>query len=265
MNLINRYQRLNIWNKLFVCGAVASIVGMVLFFIWPNSGAASKVHASNSSAAQVGAGVVVNNSPGAKVANAPNSSNVTQIIGDVKVEVNQKADYGRLREVANIDGVGVQWSRLGANFFSHAPSVIEADVSTITALWKSNGIDEGITKLSRVTKAMPEWPYAYYYLGLFTHKDAYFEEAVKRCADMREAGVKEGGILLCEACSLSMLGRFEQARERLADIGQDSLPIQMRLVVWTDSFPSDITERIKSLTPENWKKEMIQAVPQKLQ
>jgi len=38
MNLIERYKRLNFWNKLASWGAIASIIGLLLFIFLKNGG-----------------------------------------------------------------------------------------------------------------------------------------------------------------------------------------------------------------------------------
>lgn len=242
MNLLARYRKLGFWNKLFVWAACCSIASLILFLLWPNSGTTSKV--------------VVSNSPGAKVATAINSSNVNQILADtVNVfQVNQKDNYARLREVAMIHGDGLQWSSVGGNFYSHGPSVVYDTLRKAVSLFKSNRLDEATGVLEEITHKIPDWPFAYYYLGAINRQDNYFEEAVKRCAAIRDAGINESAVLLCEALSLSALGRYGEARDRLSEIEKNPGPMEMLLVAIPPNTPSDIEERITRLTPNNWRK-----------
>ena len=218
-----------------------SIILTLVFFLWPAPKTGTVTNLS------------VTGSPGTKLATAINSPNAKQIVADNVTLVQQGDNYARLREVANIHGDGHQWNMMGDGFYSHGPSVVYEQLSKALDAFKSNRRDDAIRLLSGITKTMPEWPFGYYYLGVVSVQPKYFEEAVKRCSDMRDAGIKEPAVLLCEAISLTALQRYDEARERLVEIEKNPGVTKMALVVIPYDAPKDIRDRIKALTPNNWK------------
>ena len=74
MNLLQRYRRLNIWNKVAVWGSICSILGL-LYLFFPSGQSKANIH--------------VEHSPGAVIQNAVDSPNAVQI-GSVTINQNKR-------------------------------------------------------------------------------------------------------------------------------------------------------------------------------
>ncbi len=166
-----------------------------------------------------------------------------------------------LKEVANIRPNGEQVVFVGGtrwtpgSISSETPSIISNRLSRAWEAAQTNDMSQCVQLLTEITRELPEWPYAYYYLGVLTHDIAFHEEAARRFAAIRLAGVEEPELLFVEALNLTFLREIEAAGKLLHGAEAKSQVMSLIPIIdYAPITPAPLAERIGVLTDLNAKK-----------
>jgi len=180
--------------------------------------------------------------------------------------VKTASSFPRLRKIANIRPDGkeiniVAGSRFGSKVSTSAQSMIRSRLIEALKLIKAHDHEKATIILKSITSELPEWPYAYFYLGSISDDRSYFKKCIECCQNLRNNGIIEPEPLLFEAMSQTFLGDFDQSRQSLSDL--ERMVDQMSLIPiisYSTNTPPDIVNKLNEISKSNMKNQKLEKV-----
>ncbi len=169
-------------------------------------------------------------------------------------KVAAQAAFPMLRKIADIYPMGIEITVQGGSRWttssqpSSNESVIYQPLSRAIKFVNDGKPDAAESELAGITRQLPDWPYAYYYLGCVTGKVQFYQQATECFERMRSARIQEPELSFVEALCLTFLSRFDDARTRLNEIETQKKRIGVVPVIsYSPRTPEDIVKSIQDV------------------